>query len=47
MNAWPAGSAQWRHSAFIVDLLRLHQDLSALPTLSPNARTNAVWTGRR
>ena len=44
MNAWPAGSAQWRHSAFIVDLLRLHQDLSALPTLSPNAHTNAVFS---
>ena len=44
MNAWSAGSAQWRHSTFVVDLLRLHHDLSALPTLSPNSHTNAVFS---
>lgn len=44
MNAWSGGSAQGRHSAFVVDLLRLHQNLSALPTLSPNAHTNAVFS---
>jgi nicotianamine synthase len=33
-----------RHADVVVDLLRLHQELSALPTLSPNAHTNAVFS---
>ncbi|HEY3896797.1 MAG TPA: nicotianamine synthase family protein [Pseudonocardiaceae bacterium] len=38
-----AGSAGWRHSEIVVDLLRLHQELSTLPTLEPNAHTNALF----
>jgi nicotianamine synthase len=33
-----------RHADVVVDLVRLHQELSALPTLSPNAHTNAVFS---
>jgi nicotianamine synthase len=40
-NTWLVGS---RHADVVVDLLRLYQELSALPTLSPNAHTNAVFS---
>jgi nicotianamine synthase len=36
-------SARWRRAEIVVDLLRLHQELAALPTLSPNAQTDAVF----
>ena len=39
-NTWSGGSG---HADIVVDLLRLHQELSALPTLSPNAHTNSVF----
>jgi nicotianamine synthase len=38
-----AGSAVWRRSEIAIDLLRLHQELAALPTLSPNPHTNALF----
>ncbi|HEY4005278.1 MAG TPA: nicotianamine synthase family protein [Pseudonocardia sp.] len=39
-----AGSLVWRRPEIVVELLRLYQELMALPTLSPNARTNAVFS---
>ncbi|MDQ2788721.1 MAG: nicotianamine synthase [Actinomycetota bacterium] len=38
------GPARWRRSDVVIDLLRLHQELTALPTLSPNPHTNALFT---
>ncbi|MGH3781846.1 MAG: nicotianamine synthase family protein [Pseudonocardiaceae bacterium] len=37
------GSAGWRRSEVVIDLLRLHRELTALPTLSPNMHTNALF----
>lgn len=33
----------WRHSDIAIELLRLHEELAALPTLSPTAHTNALF----
>jgi hypothetical protein len=43
MTAAPDVSAMPRHSEMILDLLRLHRVLAAMPELAPNTYTNTLF----